>query len=98
MGNGYGRKRRGWTSERWGVGGGRSTKGATRSAVVGGVGKTRHNGMVDLKKNLFNLKNIKIQTQIAKNNKSNYRSIPLVAQITLRKSSTDWPSLLSSSY
>ena len=56
--------------------------------------------MIDLKKknNLFYLKNIKIQTQIAKNNKSNHRSIPLVAQITLRKSSTNWPSLLSSSH
>ena len=54
--------------------------------------------MLDNKKKLFYLKNIKIQTQVDKNNKSSHRSIPLVAQITLRKSSTNWPFLLSSSY
>ena len=41
---------------------------------------------------------MRIQSQIAKNNKLNHRSIPLVAQITLRKSSINWPSLLFSSH
>ena len=56
--------------------------------------KTRRSGMADNKKKLFYLKNIKIQSQVAKN----HRSIPLAVQITLRKSSTNWPSLLSSSH